>query len=278
MGYLITERVVLNANNIKITINAPLVANRARAGQFVIIRPLCDSERIPLTISDYDAKKGIVSLIFAPVGETTKELASLKAGESVCDICGPLGNATNTKEAKNVIVIGGGVGSAIALPVAKQFKQDGARVTAILGFKDKEFAILIDEFKDICDEVIITTDNGSLGERGFVSTPLERLLKAGGFDEVLAIGSLFMMKGVCETSRPFGVKTIVSMNPIMIDGTGMCGGCRLSVGGKIKFACVDGPEFDGHLVDFDSLIRANAQYREHETKRSENCNLFKGAL
>lgn len=277
MGYLITQKELLNANNVKITIKAPLCANRARAGQFVIIRPLEDSERIPLTISDYDQKTGEVSLIFVPVGETTKELASLSKGDCVCDICGPLGNPTNTKNAKNVIVIGGGVGSAIALPVAKQFKQDGARVTAILGFKSKEFVILLDEFKSVCDEVILTTDDGSAGEKGFVSTPLEGLLTVGGYDEIMAIGSLFMMKGVCETSRPFGVKTIVSMNPIMVDGTGMCGGCRLSVGGKIRFACVDGPEFDGHLVDFDSLIRSNAQYREHEKKRSENCNLFKGA-
>ena len=278
MSYLITERIALNANNIKITIIAPLVANRARAGQFVIIRPFNDSERIPLTISDYDAKSGKVSLIFAPVGESTKELASLKVGESVSDICGPLGNATDTKSAKNVIVIGGGVGSAIALPVAKQFKSDGANVTAILGFKDANLAILIDEFKSVCDNVIITTDNGTLGEKGYVSAPLKRLLEVGGYDEVLAIGSLFMMKSVCETTKPFEVKTIVSMNPIMIDGTGMCGGCRLSVGGKIKFACVDGPEFDGHLVDFDSLMRSNAQYREHEEKRSNECNLFKGAL
>ena len=278
MKYLITKKTMLNANNVSITVHAPLVANRASAGQFVIIRPFCDSERIPLTISDYDSKLGLVTLIFAPVGETTKELASLNEGEFVCDICGPLGRATDTKTAKNVIVIGGGVGSAIALPVAKQFKEDGARVTAILGFRESGLVILSEQFKSVCDELIITTNDGSMGEKGFVNAPLERLLSNGGYDEVIAIGSLLMMKKVCESTKPFGVKTIVSMNPIMIDGTGICGGCRLLVDGKIKFACVDGPEFDGHLVDFDSLMRSNAQYSVHEKEHSENCNLFKGVL
>lgn len=283
--YKITKRKTLSPFAESITIEAPLAAKNARAGQFVIIRPFETSERIPLTIADYDGEKGTVTLIFAPVGKTTFELASLKEGEYVSDICGPLGKATDVSGAKNVIVIGGGVGCAIALPVAKAFKKAGAFVTSVIGFKNAEAVILKKEFEENSDNLVLVTDDGSAGEKGFVTAPLKRMLeeKSNGengarFDEVVAIGPLPMMKNVCAVTRPFGVKTVVSMNPIMIDGTGMCGGCRLKVGGKIKFACVDGPDFDGHEVDFDSLSARNSQYKEFEKhERDAACNLFKGA-
>lgn len=275
MGYKITEKTYLNPNNVRIGVHAPLVAAHAAAGQFVIVRPFSDSERVPLTISDYDVARGIVRLIFAPVGETTAELASLRVGDEVCDICGPLGNPTCVSGIKKAVVIGGGVGAAIALPIAKALKEEGSEVVAILGFRNKDLVILEDEFKSVCDKVIVTTDDGSYGVSGNVCVPLKQLLEKDLPDEVFAIGSLGMMKYVSLTTKPFGVKTTVSMNPIMIDGTGMCGGCRLTVGGKIRFACVDGPDFDGHEVDFDALMRANARFSDFEHKRSENCNLLK---
>lgn len=277
MGYQIIERINLNSSNVSIKVFAPLVALKAQAGQFVILRPLSDSERIPLTISDYDRERGTITLVFAPVGETTAELNSLCVGDEICDVCGPLGNATVVGSGYTV-VIGGGVGSAIALPVAKAVKASGGKVTAILGFKTEELVILEDEFRTVCDEVIVTTDDGSYGIKGSVVAPLTEILKNSGDGaprEVFAVGSLNMMKYVSLATKPFGVKTTVSMNPIMIDGTGMCGGCRLRVGGEMKFACVDGPDFDGHAVDFDSLIKANARFSEFEQKRKNDCKLFK---
>ena len=276
MGYQIIERINLNSSNVSIKVFAPLVALKAQAGQFVILRPLSDSERIPLTISDYDREGGTITLVFAPVGETTAELNSLCVGDEICDVCGPLGNATVVGSGYTV-VIGGGVGSAIALPVAKAIKASGGKVTAILGFRTKELVIFEDEFRAVCDEVIVTTDDGSYGIKGSVVAPLNEILKRSGFSprEVFAVGSLNMMKYVSLATKPFGVKTTVSMNPIMIDGTGMCGGCRLRVGGEMKFACVDGPDFDGHAVDFDSLIKANARFSEFELKRKNDCKLFK---
>ena len=276
MGYQIIEKINLNSSNVSIKVFAPLVALKAQAGQFVILRPLSDSERIPLTISDYDRERGTITLIFAPVGETTAELDSLVVGDEICDVCGPLGNAT-VVGAGYTVVIGGGVGSAIALPVAKAVKASGGKVTAILGFKTKELVILENELRAVCDEVIVTTDDGSYGIKGSVVAPLIDILKRSGGSprEVFAVGSLNMMKYVSLATKPFGVKTTVSMNPIMIDGTGMCGGCRLRVGGEIKFACVDGPDFDGHAVDFDSLIKANARFSEFEQKRKNDCKLFK---
>ena len=277
MGYQIIEKINLNSSNVSIKVFAPLVALKAQAGQFVILRPLSDSERIPLTISDYDRERGTITLIFAPVGETTAELNSLCVGDEICDVCGPLGNATVVGSGYTV-VIGGGVGSAIALPVAKAIKASGGKVTAILGFRTKELVIFEDEFRAVCDEVIVTTDDGSYGIKGSVVAPLTEILKNSGDgapQEVFAVGSLNMMKYVSLATKPFGVKTTVSMNPIMIDGTGMCGGCRLRVGGEMKFACVDGPDFDGHAVDFDSLIKANARFSEFELKRKNDCKLFK---
>lgn len=277
MGYKIIEKINLNSSNVSIKVFAPLVSAKAQAGQFVILRPFSDSERIPLTISDYDRERGTITLIFAPVGETTAELYSLGVGTEICDVCGPLGNATVVGSGYTV-VIGGGVGSAIALPVAKAVKACGGKVTAILGFRTKELVISEDEFRAVCDEVIVTTDDGSYGIKGSVVAPLTEILKNSGDgapQEVFAVGSLNMMKYVSFATKPFGVKTTVSMNPVMIDGTGMCGGCRLRVGGEMKFACVDGPDFDGHAVDFDSLIKANTRFSEFEQKRKNDCKLFK---
>lgn len=277
MGYKIIEKINLNSSNVSIKVFAPLVSAKAQAGQFVILRPFSDSERIPLTISDYDRERGTITLIFAPVGETTAELYSLSVGTEICDVCGPLGNATVVGSGYTV-VIGGGVGSAIALPVAKAVKACGGKVTAILGFRTKELVISEDEFRAVCDEVIVTTDDGSYGIKGSVVAPLTDILKNSGDgapQEVFAVGSLNMMKYVSLATKPFGVKTTVSMNPVMIDGTGMCGGCRLRVGGEMKFACVDGPDFDGHAVDFDSLIKANTKFSEFEQKRKNDCKLFK---
>lgn len=276
--YKIIKKRRLSDSVISITVYCPLAAKHAKAGQFVIVRPFSDSERIPLTISDYDAINQTVTLCFQPVGETTAELAEIEEGGYIADVCGPLGRPTETDGVKNAVVIGGGVGSAIALPVAKAFKKAGASVTAIIGFKNEKAVILLDEFKAVCDKVILVTDDGSAGEKGFVTSPLEKILaaeKTQKTDEVMAIGPIVMMKNVSAITLKFGVKTVVSMNPIMIDGTGMCGGCRLNVDGKIKFACVDGPDFDGHKVDYDSLIKRNAQYGEFEKHRRENCNLFK---
>ena len=279
MAYKIIERRQLNSANVLIKVHAPLVAMQAKAGQFVIVRPLKTSERIPLTISDYQRGSGIITLIFTPVGQTTYELASLKQGDFVHDVLGPLGNPTVVSGVSRAVVIGGGVGSAIALPVAKEFKKAGAFVSVILGFKNKDLIILKEEFEKVCDELIIATDDGSYGISGNVCVPLKKILLGEKIDEVMAIGSLVMMKFVCNLTKEYGVKTTVSMNPIMIDGTGMCGGCRLMVGGKMKFACVDGPEFDGHLVDFDKVIKSNAKYKKEEKiAREKYCKLFGGVV
>jgi len=279
MAYKIIERRQLNSANVLIKVHAPLVAMQAKAGQFVIVRPLKTSERIPLTISDYQSDSGIITLIFTPVGQTTYELASLKQGDFVHDVLGPLGNPTVVSGVSRAVVIGGGVGSAIALPVAKEFKKAGAFVSVILGFKNKDLIILKEEFEKVCDELIIATDDGSYGVSGNVCVPLKKILLGEKIDEVMAIGSLVMMKFVCNLTKEYGVKTTVSMNPIMIDGTGMCGGCRLMVGGKMKFACVDGPDFDGHLVDFDKVIKSNAKYaKEEKIAREKYCKLFGGVV
>ncbi len=279
MAYKIIERRQLNSANVLIKVHAPLVAMQAKAGQFVIVRPLKTSERIPLTISDYQRGSGIITLIFTPVGQTTYELASLKQGDFVHDVLGPLGNPTVVSGVSRAVVIGGGVGSAIALPVAKEFKKAGAFVSVILGFKNKDLIILKEEFEKVCDELIIATDDGSYGISGNVCVPLKKILLGEKIDEVMAIGSLVMMKFVCNLTKEYGVKTTVSMNPIMIDGTGMCGGCRLMVGGKMKFACVDGPDFDGHLVDFDKVIKSNAKYKKEEKiAREKYCKLFGGVV
>lgn len=271
--FTIINKKTLNDNVVSVTVRAPMAAAHAQAGQFVIVRPRPDSERIPLTIADSDGEN--ITLVFQRIGETTAELAALVEGENICDVCGPLGNPTRTDGVKSVIVVGGGVGCAIALPVVKAFKKSGAYVHAVLGFRTKNLVILEDEFKAAADNLTVMTDDGSYGEKGLVTSAVEALLGERAFDETFAIGPLAMMKFVCKTTAPFHVKTVVSMNPIMIDGTGMCGGCRLTVGGKTAFACVDGPDFDGSAVDFDSLSARNGHYSAFEREHKNNCNLFR---
>lgn len=274
--FKIVEKEVLNPVVERVTIEAPLVAAKCEPGQFVILRVDEDGERIPLTVSDWDREKGYVSVSYQPVGATTESLKHKKVGECIADFVGPLGRETNT-DAKKVCVIGGGVGCAIALPVCKKFFAKGADVTAIVGFRSKDIVFKEDEFEANSTKLIRTSDDGTWGEKGVVTAPLERMLEAGErFDEVIAIGPLIMMKFVCLTTKKYDQKTIVSMNPIMIDGTGMCGCCRLTVGGETKFACVDGPEFDGHLIDFDEVMARATTYAEFEKKRhEETCNLYK---
>lgn len=261
---------------IRLVVSAPLIAAKAQPGQFVILRVSPDGERIPLTIADYDAKVGSVTVIFQTVGATTLALEKKAVGDCIQDFVGPLGRATETEGLKKVAVIGGGVGCAIALPVAKKLHEQGAVVHGICGFRNREMVILQDEFATHCDKLITLTDDGSYGEKGLVTDALRRLIDSGeAYDEVIAIGPLPMMKFVSKLTAEYGVKTVVSMNPIMIDGTGMCGGCRLTVGGEVKFACVDGPEFDGHLVDFDEVMQRSRLYQEAERHAYEQaCNLF----
>ena len=273
----IVEKVSLNPTVSKMVIQAPLIAKKAEPGQFIIVRPLEDSERIPLTIAGYDREAGTVTIIYQIVGGTTMELDSLKAGESVHDFVGPLGTPSHIEGLKKVCVVGGGVGCAIALPIAQKLHEQGCEVHSVVGFRKKDLLILEEEFKACSDVLKIMTDDGSYGEKGVVTAALEALIQEGNqYDEVITIGPLIMMKFVCQTTKKYGIKTIVSMNPIMIDGTGMCGGCRLTVGGETKFACVDGPDFDGHLVDFDEAMKRGAMYKEFEAhQRDEHCNLMK---
>jgi len=275
--FKIVKKRELNPTVTEMVIEAPLIAKKAKAGQFIIIRAKEDSERIPLTIAHYDAAAGTVAIIFQIVGAGTMQLNSLEEGEYVHDFVGPLGKATEIEGLKNVCVVGGGVGCAIALPVAQALKAQGTKVTGIIGFRNKDLVILEDEFRACCDELIIMSDDGSYGQKGVVTMPLEEKIKAGAnFDEVITIGPLIMMKFVVKTTKPYNVKTVVSMNPIMVDGTGMCGGCRLTVGGKTKFACVDGPDFDGFEVDFDEAMHRGTMYRDFEAHaREAECNLLK---
>lgn len=274
--FKIVERKELNPTVTKLVIEAPLVARKAKAGQFIIVRAHELGERIPLTIADYDREAGTVTIIFQIVGKTTKILNNLREGDYVLDFVGPLGVASHVDGMKKVCVIGGGVGCAIAYPTAKALHENGIEVTTITGFRNKDLVILEDEFKAVSDNMYLVSDDGSTGTKALVTNVLEDLLEKGEqFDEVIAIGPLIMMKFVCAVTKKYNVKTVVSMNPIMIDGTGMCGCCRLTVGGEMKFACVDGPDFDGHLVDFDEAMARSRQYAEFEAQaRDEDCNLF----
>ena len=274
--YRITQKVELNPTVTKLVIEAPLIAQKAQPGQFIIVRPFEDSERIPLTVAGYDRQAGTVDIIFQIVGGTTMELNSLKAGDCVHDFVGPLGRPTETDGLKKVCVVGGGVGCAIALPVARKLHEQGCVVHSVIGFRSKDLLILEDEFDACSDELRVMTDDGSYGTKGVVTAALEELINAGNqYDEVITIGPLIMMKFVVKTCQKYGIKSVVSMNPIMIDGTGMCGGCRLTVGGKTKFACVDGPDFDGDLVDFDEAMTRSSMYRPFEAQaREEACRLF----
>ena len=268
--FKIVRKRELNSAVTQMDIEAPFIAKKAKAGQFIIFRLDEQGERVPLTIAGYDREKGTVSIIFQKVGFATIALGSLNEGDYIRDFVGPLGKPTHTEGVKKVCVVGGGVGCAIALPSAAAFKEAGAEVDVIVGFRNKDIVILEEEFKTVSDNMYLMTDDGSYGEQGFVTAKLQQLLEAGNqYDAVLAIGPIPMMKFVCKTTEPFGVKTLVSLNPIMVDGTGMCGGCRVTVGGETKFACVDGPEFDGHQVDFNELMSRNSLYRGREAEVTE---------
>ena len=275
--YKIVKKQPLNPTVTRMEIEAPLIAKKAKPGQFIILRVDENGERIPLTVAGYDREKGTVTIIFQIVGATTEKLNHLNEGECLHDFVGPLGVPTHVDGLKKVCVIGGGVGCAIALPIAEELHAMGADVTSIIGFRNQDLVILEDEFKACSDHFTLMTDDGSYGEKGNVTAPLKTLLENGErFDEVIAIGPLIMMKFVCLTTKEYDQKTVVSMNPIMVDGTGMCGGCRLTVGGKTKFACVDGPDFDGHEVDFDEAMSRSRSYTSFERHAYEEaCNLFK---
>ena len=275
--FTIVKKERLNPTVTRMVIEAPYVARKAEPGQFIIFRTHEDSERVPLTIADTDREAGTVTIIYQIVGGSTMELDAMQEGEAICDFVGPLGVATHTEGLRKVAVVGGGVGCAIAYPVTKKLHEQGASVDAIVGFRSKDLVILEDEFRAASDRLVMMTDDGSCGEKGLVTAALEKLIQEGNeYDEVIAIGPLVMMKFVCAVTKKYGIKTVVSMNPIMIDGTGMCGGCRLTVGGETKFACVDGPDFDGHLVDFDEAMKRGTMYREFEQRaREAGCNLLK---
>lgn len=281
--YKIIRKRVLNPTVTQMEIEAPLVAHKAKPGQFIILRVDEEGERIPLTVAGCNPAEGTVKIIFQIVGATTALLNHKSEGESISDFVGPLGVATRTEGVKKVCVIGGGVGCAIAMPVAEEFHRLGAEVTSIIGFRSKDIVILEDEFKAISDRLVLMTDDGTAGRHGNVTIPLKEMLESGEtFDEIITIGPLIMMKFVVETARPFGIPVTVSMNPIMIDGTGMCGGCRLTLheDGKrvMKFACVDGPDFDGYQVDFDEAMSRGRMYTDFERHAYEKtCNLFQKA-
>ena len=274
--YRIVKKEVLNPTVTRMEIEAPLIAKKAEPGQFIILRVDEKGERIPLTVADFDRERGTVTIIFQIVGATTEKLNHLEEGDCLQDFVGPLGRPSETEGLKKVAVIGGGVGCAIAYPVAKKLHQQGAEVHSIVGFRNKDLVILEEEFRAVSSKFVMMTDDGSYGEKGLVTNALEKLISEGEtYDEVIAIGPLVMMKFVVKLTKEHNIKTVVSMNPIMIDGTGMCGGCRLTVGGKTKFACVDGPDFDGFEVDFDEAMARGTMYRDFERHAyEETCNLF----
>jgi len=275
--YRIVRKEALKPTVILYEVEAPMVAKKAEPGQFIILRVDENGERIPITIHDYDREKGTVTIIVQTVGATTEKLSHKQQGEFIQDFVGPLGRPTETEGKKKVCVVGGGVGCAIAYPVLKKFHDCGAEVHAVVGFKNKDVVILEDKFKSASDVMKLVTDDGSYGEKGLVTDALKQLIEEGNqYDEIFAIGPAIMMKFVSKTTEPYGIPTTVSMSPIMVDGTGMCGGCRLTVGGETKFACVDGPDFDGHKVDWDESLKRGKMYFDWERhKHEEVCNLFK---
>ena len=277
--FRIVAKEVLNPTVTRMDIEAPLIAKKAEPGQFIILRVDDEGERIPLTIADFDREAGTVAIIFQIVGATTERLNHKEVGDMIQDFVGPLGKESEVEGLKKVAVVGGGVGCAIAYPVAKKLHQLGAEVHSIVGFRNQDLVILEKEFAAVSDTLCIRTDDGSYGQKGLVTDALKELIEAGEkYDEVIAIGPLVMMKFVSKMTKEYGIRTVVSMNPIMIDGTGMCGGCRLTVGGQTKFACVDGPDFDGHEVDFDEAMARAAMYRSFERQAHEDtCNLYKQA-
>ncbi len=270
----IVRKKQLNETTFLMDIKAPFIAKKANAGQFIIFRIDEKGERVPLTIADYDREKGTVTIIFQAIGRSTVELGKREVGDEILDFVGPLGIATHFEDdVKKVAVVGGGVGCAIAYPQAKMLFNKGVEVDIIAGFRNKDIVILEDEMKEVSTNLYVTTDDGSYGIKGFVTNVLQDLIEKGNkYDAVVAIGPVQMMKFVCKVTEPYGIKTLVSLNPIMVDGTGMCGGCRVTVDGKIKYACVDGPDFDGHKVDFDELINRNSAYKGHH-KEPHECRI-----
>ncbi|MDF2522422.1 MAG: ferredoxin-NADP reductase [Clostridiales bacterium] len=276
----IVRKEVLNSSVKLLEIEAPHIARKAQPGQFIMLRTHEDGERIPLTIADYDSDRGTVTIVFQEVGKTTRFLGSMSEGQVLTDFVGPLGIASHFEGVKKVAVIGGGLGTAIAYPQAKKLHSLGCEVHTVLGFRNKDLIIFEKEMNAVCDRILVTTDDGSNGTKGFVTDMLKMLVEEGNqYDLVIAIGPLIMMKMISSLTRQYGIRTIVSMNPVMIDGTGMCGGCRLTVGGELKFACVDGPDFDGHQVDFDEAMRRQSIYKaeERQSLDSHICRLGGGA-
>lgn len=275
--YRITEKENLNPTVTRMTVEAPAVARKAEPGQFIILRVDEEGERIPLTVADFNRQKGTVTIIFQIVGATTEKLNHKQVGDCLADFVGPLGRPTHTDGLKKVAVVGGGVGCAIAYPIAKKLHESGCSVHTVIGFRNSGLVILEEDFRKVSDRMYLMTDDGSTGEKGLVTDALKRLIEGGeAYDEVITIGPLVMMKFVSALTKEYGIKTVASMNPIMIDGTGMCGGCRLKVGGKTVFACVDGPEFDAHAIDFDEAMERGSMYRDFEKHAySEACNLFR---
>ena len=278
MGYKILSKKEICPNQFEITIDAPHVVRNAKAGQFIIFRANENSERVPLTIADVDKEKGELTLVFMAVGYSTKKLAALNEGDEICDIAGPLGKPTHIKKYGTVVCLAGGYGAAPCYLIAKAFKEAGNKVYMIMGARNKDLIFWADKMKDACTELFITTDDGSMGEKGFVTGVLERIMGQEKVDYAIAVGPMPMMRAVAEMTRGKGIYTEASMNPIMVDGTGMCGACRVTVGGEVKFACVDGPDFDAHKIDFDEVINRTKIYKDQERKRSENCNLLKMAV
>ena len=277
MGYKILSKKELCPNQFEIKVDAPYVVRNAKAGQFIIFRADENSERVPLTIADVDKEKGELTLVFMAVGYSTKLLASLNEGDEIHDIVGPLGQPTHIEKYGTVVCLAGGYGAAPCYLIAKAFKDAGNKVYMIMGARNKDLIFWQDKMKDACTELFITTDDGTLGEKGFVTQVLDRIIKNEKVDYAITVGPMPMMRAVADLTRDKGIYTEASMNPIMVDGTGMCGACRVTVGGETKFACVDGPDFDAHKIDFDEVINRTRIYKDQERKRCENCNLLKQA-
>ncbi|MCR4880418.1 MAG: sulfide/dihydroorotate dehydrogenase-like FAD/NAD-binding protein [bacterium] len=275
MGYKIISKKELCPNQYEIQIEAPYVVKNAKAGQFIIFRAEENGERVPLTIADVDKANGILTIVYMAVGYSTKKLAALEVGDEIPDIVGPLGVPTHVSKLGTVICVAGGYGAAPCYLIAKAFKEVGNKVYMVMGARNEKLIFWEDKMKDACDELFITTDDGTKGRQGFVTGVVEEIINREKTDLVIAVGPMPMMRAVCNLTKEPNIKTIVSMNPIMVDGTGMCGACRLTVGGETKFACVDGPDFDGHLVDFDEVIARTSIYKPQEKQRNENCNLLK---
>lgn len=277
MGYKILSKKEICPHQYEITIDAPYVVRNAKAGQFIVFRADENGERVPLTIADVNKEKGELTLVFMAVGYSTKELAALEVGDEIADIVGPLGKPTTIKKYGTVVCLAGGYGAAPCYLIAKAFKEAGNKVYMIMGARNKDLIFWADKMKDACTELFITTDDGSMGEKGFVTQVMERLMAQEKIDYAIAVGPMPMMRAVANLTRDKGIFTEASMNPIMVDGTGMCGACRVTVGGEVKFACVDGPDFDAHKIDFDEVINRTRIYKDQEKRRDENCNLLKQA-